>query len=230
MKHRNSYLLAGYWSRLRRGHDVPDQCDIDPRAIKRILSSVFIVDAEDPAHCYYRLAGTSLCERYGFELKGTGFLAHWEAASRASLTLLLRQSLALRQPVVLSSLAASSDGAVVEIETVLAPVAFASRTPSRFLGVMQVLSDPTPLAGRSIAFQRLVASQFLREDEPLWTDIPPASPSLPSLRTHPKAPHLRLVASREKPMPAKFEMDDAMLELMKHLEIVVEPAAVLVHG
>ena len=93
MKHRNSHLLVGYWSRLRRGRDVPDQCDIDPRAIKRMLSFVFILDATDPSHPHYRLAGTSLCDRYGFELKGTGFLAHWEAGSRASLTLLLRQSL-----------------------------------------------------------------------------------------------------------------------------------------
>src|SRR4029077_9168850 len=79
MKHKNSHLLVGYWSRLRRGRDVPDQTDIDPRQLKRMLSSVFILDAENPARPIYRLAGTGLCERFGFELKGTGFLAHWEA-------------------------------------------------------------------------------------------------------------------------------------------------------
>ena len=30
MKHKNSHLLVGYWSRLRNGRDVPDQTDIDP--------------------------------------------------------------------------------------------------------------------------------------------------------------------------------------------------------
>src|SRR5207244_9222354 len=81
MKHKNSHLLVGYWSRLRRGRDVPDQTDIDPRAIKRLLSYTFILDCENPARPVYRLAGTALCERFGFELKGTSFLAHWESQS-----------------------------------------------------------------------------------------------------------------------------------------------------
>ena len=67
MKHKNSHLLVGYWSRLRKGRDVPDQTDIDPRAIKRMLPYVFILDAENPSRPIYRLAGTSLCERFGFE-------------------------------------------------------------------------------------------------------------------------------------------------------------------
>src|SRR6202012_5424443 len=69
MKHRNSHLLVGYWSRLRKGRAVPDQTDIDPRAIKRMLSYIFILDASDITRPTYRLAGTSLCDRFGCELK-----------------------------------------------------------------------------------------------------------------------------------------------------------------
>ena len=87
MKHKNSHLLVGYWSRLRKGREVPDQTDIDPRAIKRLLSYTFILDCENPARPVYRLAGTALCERFGFELKGTSFLAHWESQSGLSLAL-----------------------------------------------------------------------------------------------------------------------------------------------
>src|SRR5882672_5332517 len=109
MKHRNSHLLVGYWSRLRRGRAVPDQTEIDPRAIKRMLSSVFILDVENPSRPVYRLAGTALCERFGFELKGTGFLANWEPQSGLALSSLLRQALRLRQPVCLSSIGATAD-------------------------------------------------------------------------------------------------------------------------
>ena len=49
-----------------------------------------------------------LCERFGFELKGTGFLAHWDAQSALSLAALLRQSLEARQPLCLSSIAATA--------------------------------------------------------------------------------------------------------------------------
>ena len=231
MKHRNSHLLVGYWSRLRRGRDVPDQCDIDPRAIKRMLSFVFILDATDAAHAHYRLAGTSLCDRYGFELKGTGFLAHWEAGSRPSIALLLRQSLALKQPVIISSFGNTPDGAIVEMETILAPITFGGERPSRFVGIAQVLSDPSPMSGKPVVFQRLIASQFVRESEPLSAEAP-TPPSVPPMLGptggHPRAPYLRLVVSREKPMMANFEMNDAMQGLIERLGIVAPTPVALV--
>ena len=175
MKHKNSHLLVGYWSRLRKGRDVPDQTDIDPRAIKRLLSYTFILDCENPARPIYRLAGTALCERFGFELKGTGFLAHWESQSGLSLASLLRQSLKARQPVCLSSIAATADNGMVELETILTPVSFNGGEPTRFFGMVQMLSDPTPLLGRSIAYERLVGSQLIQEDEPMPADDRPVS-------------------------------------------------------
>src|SRR5471030_528869 len=201
MKHKNSHLLVGYWSRLRRGRAIPDQTDIDPRAIKRLLSYTFILDCENPARPIYRLAGTALCERFGFELKGTSFLDHWESQSGLSLASLLRQALKARQPLCLASIAATADNGMVELETILTPVSFNGGEPARCFGMVQMLSDPTPLLGRSIAYQRLVGSQLIQEDEPLSSSDqdmpPPPPPPPPSLRAHPKAPYLRLVVSQE---------------------------------
>ena len=212
MKHKNSHLLVGYWSRIRKGRDVPDQTDIDPRAIRRMLPYVFILDAEDPSRPIYRLAGTALCERFGFELKGTGFLAHWEAKSGIALASLLRQALRMKQPVCLSSIGASADCGMVELETVLAPVTFGPGGPTRFVGMIQILSDATQLHGRPIAFQRLVASQLIREDEPIsaYDSLPPPPPAL---RSHPNAPHLRLVVSQDKPAAAHFDADELLTKM-----------------
>ena len=198
MKHKNSHLLVGYWSRLRRGRAIPDQVDIDPRAIKRMLSYTFILDCSNPGRPIYRLAGTALCERFGFELKGTSFLAHWESQSGLSLAPLLRQALKLCQPLCLSSIAATVDNGMAELETILTPVSFNGSTPTRFFGLVQVLSDPTPLLGRAIAYERLVGSQLIQEDEPLpgYTQNPPPPP--PASRSHPKAPWLLLVVSEDK--------------------------------
>lgn len=212
MKHKNSHLLVGYWSRLRRGRDIPDQTDIDPRAVKRMLSYVFILDAADTDRPLYRLAGTSLCERYGRELKGTNFLAHWEGQSRTVLSSLLRQSLLLKQPVCISSIAATADCGMVELETVIAPITFGSGGPTRFVGLVQIMSDATPLIGRTIAFERLVASQMIREDEPLPAFEMPPPPAPPMLRGHPKAPYLRLIVNRDK--PAALTLESTMLKRM----------------
>jgi hypothetical protein len=215
MKHKNSHLLVGYWSRLRNGRDVPDQTDIDPRQIQRLLSYTFILDCENPARPVYRLAGTGLCERFGFELKGTGFLAHWEAQSSLSLASLLRQALKQRQPVCLSSIAATADNGMVELETILTPVSFNGGEPRRFFGLVQMLSDPAPLLGRAIAYERLIASQLIREDEPLPQydqNLPPPPPAM-AIKPHPKAPYLRLVVNQDHPDLSAFGAGD-MLQKM----------------
>jgi hypothetical protein len=218
MKHKNSHLLVGYWSRLRSGRDVPDQTDIDPRAIKRLLSYTFILDCENPARPVYRLAGTALCERFGFELKGTGFLAHWESQSGLSLASLLRQALKLRQPVCLSSIAATADNGMVELETVLTPVSFNGGEPTRFFGLVQMLSDPTPILGRAIAYERLIASQLIQEDEPLphydQNQPPPPPPPGMILKSHPKAPYLRLIVNKDQPHLSNFGSGDLLVKML----------------
>jgi hypothetical protein len=213
MKHKNSHLLVGYWSRLRNGRDVPDQTDIDPRAIKRMLSHVFILDVINPARPIYRLAGTGLCERFGMELKGTGFLANWEGQSGIALNSLLKQALKTRQPVCLSSIGATADCGMVELETILAPISFDGGEPVRFVGLTQVLSDMALLGGRPIAFQRLVASQLVREDEPLsQMTLPPPPPPVQIQRnhSHPRAPHLRLVVSQDRPAPVNVDSNETL--------------------
>src|SRR6185437_11725570 len=216
MKHKNSHLLVGYWSRLRKGREVPDQTDIDPRAIKRLLSYTFILDYENPGRPVYRLAGTALCERFGFELKGSSFLGHWESQSTASLVSLLRQAMKSRQPVCLSSIAATADNGMVELETILTPVSMNGGEPNRFFGMVQMLSDPAPLLGRAIAYERLVGSQLVQEDEPFTENdqnLPPPPP--PSLRAHPKAPYLRLVVSQDGPAFLHFGSGDLLEKMAK---------------
>ena len=212
MKHKNSHLLVGYWSRLRRGRAIPNQGEIDPRAIKRLLPYVFILDCENPARPVYRLAGTALCERFGYELKGTSFLGHWEAQSGLSLAPLLHQALKANQPLCLTSIAATVDNGMAELESVLTPIALNGDVPTRFLGMVQMLTNPAPLLGRTIAYERLIASQLIQEDEPLPhydQDLPPPPPPV-QLRGHPKAPYLRLVVSRERPAVLNFGSGDLL--------------------
>jgi hypothetical protein len=88
--------------------------------------------------------------------------------------------------------------------------------------MVQMLSDPTPLLGRSIAYERLVGSQLIQEDEPLQAyddrdQPPPPPPPPPGLRAHPKAPYLRLVVSQESPAFLHFGTGDL---LQKMFEVV----------
>ncbi len=222
MKHRNSHLLVGYWSRLRRGRPIPDQADIDPRSIKRMLSHVFILDAREKARPSYRLAGTVLCDRFGLELRATSFLTHWEQSARGAIQLLLQQSLMECQPACITSIGVTSDCAMVEMETVLAPLTFGAGSPSRFLGMVQWTGDVSALHGQPVSYQRLVGSQMIREDDSLMPPLDPPS------QTNVKTPHLRLVVSRDKPATVHCEMDEAMRDLVTALNIVSRPRMSLV--
>jgi hypothetical protein len=103
---------------------------------------------------------------------------------------------------------------MVELETVLTPISFNSGGPTRLFGTVQMLSDPTPLLGRSIAYERLVGSQLVQEDEPLPAyDQNPPPPAPPSLRAHPKAPYLRLVVSQDNPNLLHFGTGDILQKM-----------------
>jgi hypothetical protein len=216
MKHKNSHLLVGYWSRLRKDRAAPSQTDIDPRAIKRFLPYVFILDCENPARPVYRLAGTSLCERFGYELKGTSFLGHWEAQSGLSLAPLMSQALKARQPLCLSSIAATADNGMAELESVLTPISLDGGQPTRFLGLVQMLSNPGPLLRRTIAYERLIGSQLIQEDEPQHDQtLPPPPPPPAQIKAHPKAPYLRLVVSRQSPALLNFGSGDLLQQMVQ---------------
>jgi hypothetical protein len=106
---------------------------------------------------------------------------------------------------------------MVELETVLAPVSFNGGEAKRFFGLVQMLSDPTPLLGRAIAYERLIASQLIREDEPLPSYDqnlpPPPPPPAMMLKPHPKAPYLRLVVNREHPHLSAFGAGDLLQKM-----------------
>ena len=222
MKHRNNHFAVGYWSLIRRGRPAPDQWDVDLKALKRLLPFAFLLDARH-SHFVYRLAGTTLCERYGGELRGRDFLAQWDRDSRKRLSTLLQDALAESKPVCLTSVGTTADCRMIEIETVLMPVTFNGEVPERFLGVAQVLTDATQLLGRAIAFEKLVASSLVREGDCVVQEPAAAPPPPPPLARRPRASrtargaHLKLVVSQARPERGDemgFTGNDALATLL----------------
>jgi hypothetical protein len=223
MKHRNNHFAVGYWSLIRRGRPAPDQSDVDPKALKRLLPFVFLLDTRHS--CFvYRLAGTTLCERYGGELRGRDFLAQWDRESRTKLPALLKEALAESTPICLTSVGTTADCRMIEIETVLMPVTSAG-VRERFLGVAQVMTDASPLIGRSIAFEKLVASDLVREADCVVIEPspPPVAPQRPPRRSRTaRGAHLKLVVSQSQPAPGhdqtRFDGNGALAALLARCE------------
>jgi hypothetical protein len=224
MKHRNNHFAVGYWALIRRGRPAPDQADIDPKALKRLLPFVFLLDARQGSFVY-RLAGTTLCERYGGELRGQDFLAKWDRESRTKLPALLRDSLNESVPLCLTSVGTTEDHRMTEIETVLMPITYKGEQRERFIGVTQLLTDVSPL-DRAIAYESLVLSKLIREGQ---CEVPPTT-IVSAPRSAPRAKavrrsrtsrgaHLKLVVSQPQPASGhnetRFDGNGALATLME---------------
>jgi hypothetical protein len=190
-RHRDSGVLLDYWEALRGTDAVPLQAQIQPRALKEILPQVFILDATDLQLPIYRLAGTGLCEWFGCELRGVPLLAGWESESQRSVVSLLQRSQTQLMPVCFHTVATLANFGWVDVETVLAPLAYRDLGVVRFIGAMQIIRDLPDIRRSIITSQRLVTSELARSDE---ASVAPMSQTQPAREWQPSS--CRLVHSR----------------------------------
>lgn len=201
MRHRNTELLFGYWTKLRGGRRVPSRADVEPRAIKRLLPDLFIIDRIGRNRYQFALAGTRLCWLYGRELKESNFLSHWNGPSERQIRDLLEESLRAAQPIAIYAIAETPDHRTLRIEIIVLPVADSRGAINRLIGAVTPLDPVMALGERKLVHQWLVASDRLGEPSAVQDiETPPDSPSGPtgpSFRAS-QVPYLRLVVSRDE--------------------------------
>jgi hypothetical protein len=160
VKHKECEALLDYWANLCGGNDVPSHAQIQPRALKEILPMVFLLDASNPAGPVYRLAGTQLCQQFGFGLRGVNFFTTWEVSSAAVASALLQTSQEELVPVGFELVATFGNLRSVDVEIVLAPLRFGDAGVVRFIGAMHI-SNPEPLLySGTVLSQRLVETKI----------------------------------------------------------------------
>ena len=74
--------LRSYWETLRNDGDLPLRSDIDPRQIPDVLDSLFIFERLNPADVRIRIAGLTLCEMMGMEVRGQSPKAFFDKNTR----------------------------------------------------------------------------------------------------------------------------------------------------
>lgn len=70
----NASIFAEYWASLPKVDLIPMRASFDPADVRGILSSFEIHEMIGPGHIRVRLAGTSVTDRYGFEITGRNYL------------------------------------------------------------------------------------------------------------------------------------------------------------
>ena len=77
MKHAASRELYAYWQEKRGTRRAPERAEIEPGAIRGVLSDAFILALDRNRGHPVRLAGTRVCALFGREIKGESFLDFW---------------------------------------------------------------------------------------------------------------------------------------------------------
>jgi hypothetical protein len=161
MKHAASRELYAYWDDRRGKRPAPERGEIEPGAIRRVLSDAFILALDGASGHPFRLAGTRICALFGRELKGEPFIGLWTAASQP----LIRDLIALlndeRVGTVAGVTAHTSDGDPVELELLLLPLAASRPSLARTIGVLAPLDVPDWIGARAIGALTLGARRHI---------------------------------------------------------------------
>jgi hypothetical protein len=142
MKHASSRELFAYWNAQRGRRPVPDRGDIEPGAIRGVLADTFILTADPGTGHPFRLAGTRICALFCRELKGEAFASLWAQDGRTEM--LARVGIVADESIGLaaSAKARNAEGAVLDLELLLLPLASRGNPRARIIGTLAPSEAP----------------------------------------------------------------------------------------
>jgi hypothetical protein len=142
MKHAASRELYAYWEERRGKRPAPERAEIEPGAIRQVLSDAFILALDAGAGHPFRLAGTRVCALFGRELKGEPFIGLWTAVCQQAVSGLLGILEEERVGTVAGVTAQNGDGEPIELELLLLPLGATRPSLARTIGVLAPLKVP----------------------------------------------------------------------------------------
>jgi hypothetical protein len=164
MKQKTTQILYDYWNQARAGRLAPRRLEIEPSRIAGILPETFMLERGEAGAYPFRLAGTRLCEMFGWELRGTDFLDGWSAPDRSVLARQLTSVCEQGAVCVLTLDAGAGSNQHVELEALLLPLVHAGKTIARVLGAMAPTTSPHWLGHARVETKRLTRHELVWPD------------------------------------------------------------------
>jgi len=204
MKHSSSRELFAYWNKQRGFRPVPDRAEIEPGAIRGVLGDTFILSVTPRSEYPFRLAGKRVCALFCRELRDELFPSLWMEEGRAEIS--ARVGIVVNESVglVANAQAKNAEGATLELELLLLPLALRGNARARIIGTLVPRESPywlgiSPVVSLTLGSFRHLNAEIER-DAPLLvtgamatelalnehnnsgnrTGLPASFPSLPS--------------------------------------------------
>lgn len=150
MKHAASRELFAYWQKRRGTRPAPERAEIEPGAIRHVLSDAFILALDGATGHRFRLAGTRMCALFGRELKAEAFIGLWAAASQPAISDLLGILVDEKVGTVAGVKAQNTEGEALDLELLLLPLSASRPSLARAIGILAPLKVPQWLGSSPI--------------------------------------------------------------------------------
>jgi hypothetical protein len=171
MKQAATRELYNYWNDLRQERAAPNRIDLNPTAIRGVLSNTFMVEV-DPGRSYpLRIVGSRMTALFRRELNGEAFMGLWGRDDRHMVMQLIQTVLDEPIPAVAGITAAPPARAPIELELLLLPLRHEGKTHSRLLGSLVPTSIPSWYGLIGVDALQIETSRFIYDRKSV--DSPP---------------------------------------------------------
>ena len=179
MKFAASRELYAYWSRLRGARSAPERDDVDPGAIRGVLSDTFILEFAPQSGFPLRVVGARTGALFQRELRGAPFLDLWRAPDRDEIRAVLAAVADEAQPFLIGTSAAPEGVPPIDVEVLLLPLRHHGATHARVLGCCAPGAAPLWLGLLGVGALALLTLRALgrRDDDRLAALDPSAAAS-----------------------------------------------------
>lgn len=150
MKHVSTRRVFEYWNERRGDRVAPHRADIDPVQIRYALGDTFMLAADFVDEWRFRLAGTRVCALFGHEIKGEPFTALWDEGSTKAIAELIAAVAHEADGAVGAVTGFCADGASIDLELLLLPLAHVGHARIRAIGVLAPLTQPYWLGDKPV--------------------------------------------------------------------------------
>jgi hypothetical protein len=168
--------LYAYWSRLRGARSAPERDDVDPGAIRGVLSDTFILEFAPQSGFPLRVVGARSSALFQRELRGEPFLDLWRAPDRDEIRAVLAAVADEAQPFLIGASAAPEGVSPIDVEVLLLPLRHHGATHARVLGCCAPGAAPLWLGLLGVGALALLTLRALgRRDDDRLTALDPSA-------------------------------------------------------
>jgi hypothetical protein len=136
MKHPSNREFFAYWDEKRGSARAPERSEIEPGAVRELLSDIFVLSYDGAAGYPFRVAGTRLCALLGCDLKDRSFSAMFAPDARREIEDIIAVVAEEMLAAVAGITATSEDGSPAHLELLLLPFNARAHTPLSLTGLL----------------------------------------------------------------------------------------------